>query len=226
MKKTFLLFAFAAAGLFLLSVPVKAQSANNGKQEKNLRSVKNHVLTSKEMPDVKLKFGKDFKYAGNQDFILYDVARAEQHFFVDTDGKGNIKRLYWIQFEGYLPENNHSYFYISQKVVNIGGLDFYADAFARDLKDNQGRPDSDVSRAKKFLEDKGFRIAGSDVLMQRLVHLVDKEKRNELMIIYLEDMTETGFTAADFAKGNNKAEWKTVSEQLLARAQKDFEISR
>jgi hypothetical protein len=63
--------------------------------------------------------------------------------------------------------------------------------------------------------------------MQRLVHLVDKEKRNELMIIYLEDTSITGFTAADLAKGGRaEAEWNEVSEGLLTRALKDIKVLR
>ena len=34
----------------------------------------------------------------------------------------------------------------------------------------------------------------------RLVHLLDAEKRKELMIIYGEDLASTGFTAADLRK--------------------------
>src|ERR1044071_6607586 len=107
------------------------------------RTVSGQVLTSKDMPAVKLEFDKAFKYAGAQSFVLYDVANAEQHFFVDADKDGRVKRLYWIQFEGYLPTNTHSYNYKSPKIVNHGGLDFFADAFPRSLKGDLGRPDSD-----------------------------------------------------------------------------------
>ena len=53
------------------------------------------------------------------------------HYFVFEDGR--IKRLYWVQFEGYLPSNTHTYDYKSPKTVNIGRLDFFADALARNL---------------------------------------------------------------------------------------------
>src|SRR5262245_43386148 len=67
-----------------------------------LRSVQGQVLTSPELPAVKLSFDKAFQYVGGHTFVLYDVARAEQHFFADADDQGRIKRLYWVQFEGYL----------------------------------------------------------------------------------------------------------------------------
>ena len=89
-----LLFLFPVAGCF-------AQSADL----KNMRVARENTLVSDSLPRVKLKFGKDFKYAGGQAFILYGVARAEQHFYVDADRDGRISIFYWAEFEGYLPEN-------------------------------------------------------------------------------------------------------------------------
>lgn len=190
------------------------------------RTLAGQVLRSAETPKVDLKFDKEFKYAGSQDFILYDVARAEQHFFVDADKQGRIKRLYWVQFEGYLPSNTNTYRYKANKTINLGGFEFIADAYARNVKTNPGRPDSDGSRARTFLEGKGYRM-GDEVLSQRLVHLVDETKRSELMIIYLEDLGGTGLTAADVAPGGRAADqWEAMSKGLLERAGKWMKVSR
>jgi len=86
------------------------------------RKVAGRVLTSKDIPAVQIEFDKAFKYAGAQSFVLYNVANAEQHFFVDADKDGRIRRFYWIQFEGYLPDNTHTYTYNSPKIVNSGGF--------------------------------------------------------------------------------------------------------
>ena len=191
------------------------------------RAVKGQVLTSKELPAVQLEFSKPFKYAGGHSFVLYEVANAEQHFFVDAEKDGRVKRMYWVQFEGYLPSNTHTYDYKSTKIVKIGGLDFIADAYARNIKANPGRPDSDGSRARAFLASKGYRLGSDEVLSQRLVHLVDEAKRNELMIIYLEDLSAMKLTAADLAKGGRAADqWPTISEGLLERAIKNMKLSR
>jgi hypothetical protein len=196
-------------------------------EKSSARSVKDQVLTSNELPAVRLKFDKAFKYAGSQTFILYDVARAEQHFFVDADEKGRIKRMYWIQFEGYLPSNTHSYRYKATKTVKIGGLEFIADAWARNIKDSPGRSDSDGSRARVFLEKKDHRMASDEILSQRLVHLVDEKKRNELMIIYMEDLTAIKLTAKELAPdGRAAAQWDDIAKGLLDRAVKGIEITR
>jgi hypothetical protein len=202
-------------------------SAQTGTTQNLKRAVKGQTLTSTEMPKAQLKFDKEFKYIGGQEFILYDVAQAEQHFFVADDKQGNIQRLYWIQFEGYLPSNTHTYRYKATKTTTIGGLEFIADAYARNTKGNQGRPDSDGSRARAFLESKGYKMASDEVLMQRLVHLTDETKRNELMLIYMEDLSKTGLTAADFApNGKAASQWEGVSKALLERAAKGLTIMR
>lgn len=191
------------------------------------RKVKGQVLTSTAAPAIRLEFAKGFKYVGNQDFILYDVAHAEQHFFVDADKQGRIKRRYWVQFEGYLPNNAHTYRYKANKTATIGGLDFIADAAPRNIKGSQGRPDSDANRARAFLESKGYRMASDDVLSQRLVHLVDEAKRNELMIIYMEDLSATGLSAGDLSPGGRAAaQWDDLSKQLLDRALKSMKVRR
>ena len=191
------------------------------------RSVKDRTLTSTQLPAVQLEFSKPFKYVGGHSFILYEVANAEQHFFVDADKDGAIKRMYWIQFEGYLPSNTHTYDYKSTKTVNLGGLEFIADAYARNIKANPGRPDSDGNRARAFLAGKGYRLGSDEVMSQRLVNLVDEAKRNELMIIYLEDLSPLKLTAADVAKGGKAAsQWPEISKDLLERATKNMKLSR
>ena len=219
MERMLLLIVLSALALpFAIAQDNKSQAA---------RSVKGQVLMSKSLPAVRLTFDRNFKYIGSQDFILYDVARAEQHFFVDADAQGNIKRFYWVQFEGYLPSNTHTYNYKSPKIVNIAGLDFFADTYFVNAKTNPSRPDSDGSRMQAFLKSKGYRIVGDDVMLQRLVYMADEGKRNELMIIYMEDLSPLGLTAADLSpNGSAASRREELTKALLERAQKGMKIER
>src|SRR5215475_5903256 len=153
----------AVASLAALSNPASAQSTPSPSGQKatdvtnrQARSVKDQVLTSQEMPAVRIEFDNGFKYAGSHSFVLYEVAHAEQHFFVDADKEGRVKRMYWVQFEGYLPGNTHTYRYKVNKTANIGGLEFIADAYARNIKANPGRPDSDGARAPRIFGGQGL----------------------------------------------------------------------
>ena len=59
----------------------------------------------------------------------------------------------------------------------------------------------------------------------RLVHLLDEQKRKELMIIYGEDLTPTGFTAADLKKGGKAYDqWPGIEKGLLERTEKKIKI--
>jgi hypothetical protein len=198
------------------------------------RKVKGLTLTSDETPRVRIQFGNGFKYAGGQSFVLYDIASAEQHFFVDADAQGRVRRLYWVQFEGYLPSNTHTYNYKSKNIVNIGGLDFIADAQARQIPapdpgvaSQPGNRISDGDHARAFLSARGYHLASNEALWQRLVHMTDATNRSELMIIYLEALEGTGLKAADLNEGGKAAgRWESVSKELLERAKTGMTITR
>lgn len=223
MKRVFLL-------LILLTIAALGGQEKTSSQEQTkdwkTRTVKGQEINSPAWPAVRLEFDKAYKYIGMTNFILYDVARAEQHFFVDADADKRIRRMYWIQFEGYLPDNTHRYNYQSKTTVNLGGLDFFADSYARKIGVG-GRPDSDGARAQKFLAEQGYQLASDQVLMQRLVHLTDATKRNELMMIYMEDLSSRNLTAADLApNGKAAAQWEEIAKALLQRATQGVKVTR
>ena len=191
MRKYFpVTFATVFVGL-LLPANVSAQSANRPAATQT-RRVKGRVLTSTSLPPIRIKFDKAFKYVGTQSFILYDRAQVEQHFFVSADKQQRIKRMYMMQFEGYLPKIKATYDYPLTKTVNLGGQTYIVNAESipnvpAALKQN---PQSDVTRAASFLESKGYHISES-IMFQRFVRLVDEGRRNEFILLYVED-TATG----------------------------------
>jgi hypothetical protein len=214
MKKT-LLWIHAIASSLLLSSFALAQTPT--KTESNqMRRVKGQVLTSTYLPSIRVRFDKRFKYLGSQKFILYDRAQVEQHFFVDADNQQRIKRMYMLQFEGYLPNVNATYDYPATETVNLAGQTYLVNAetipsVSAALKQ---APESDVARAASFLERKGYRTSES-IMFQRFVRLVDEAKRNEFILLYLED-TGTG-AAADLEKAR---------QEFSSRALKGFTILR
>jgi hypothetical protein len=211
--KKILLLAFAGASTLLLSGFALAQSPAATESDQ-VRRVKNQVLTSTYLPVIRIRFDKSFKYVGSQKFILYDNANVEQHFFVDADNQKHIKRMAMVQFEGYLPNINATYDYPVTKTVNLGGQTYILNAesipyLSAMLKQN---PQSDAARAASFLDSKGFRI-GKSIMFQRFVRLVDETKRNELILLYVENMG-TG----------TSSESEKAREEFLSRALKSFTV--
>ena len=212
MTKT-LLLVYAVATSLLLSGPVLGQSPAKT-EVSQMRRVKRQVLTSTSLPPIRIKFDKSFKYVGSQSFILYDRAQVEQHFFVNADKQKRIKSMYMMQFEGYLPNIKAAYDYPVTKTVNLGGQTYIVNAegipnVPAALKQN---PQSDITRAASFLESKGYRI-GESIMFQRFVRLVDDAKRNEFILLYVED---PGTGAA--------AETEKVTQEFSGRALKGFRI--
>jgi len=83
--------------------------------------VEGNVITSERDPQVRIHLPNSAQYVGADRWVLYGMADCELHAFVDADPQKNVQRLYWVQFEGYLPtkpELKHKY--DSPRHVDIG----------------------------------------------------------------------------------------------------------
>ena len=180
-------------------------------QQQQTRQVKDQILTSTYLPPIRIKFADDFKHVGTQGFVLYERAQVQQHFFVDADNETRIiKRMYWVQFEGYLPGVNAKYDYPANETVTLAGQTYLVNAESvPNMPEVVKRmPQSDVERAIKFLETKGYSM-GPSIRYERFVRLVDEAKRNEMILTYIEDAG---------------ASTENAGKELLMRAQKGFTI--
>jgi hypothetical protein len=174
-----------AVFIFLLTIPATGQLPVE-------RHVRGQTITSDSLPRATITFDRAFRYAGGQRFILYGVAEAEQHFFVDAGANHYVRRFYWVQFERYLPGNNEHYRYVPTHVNQIGGLYFINDTrIYTDYNALQPSPDSDSAKARALLSSKGFRLPRT-AIRARLIHLPDPDNRSELMIIYMEALPASG----------------------------------
>jgi hypothetical protein len=234
MKRISLVIIAVVALKLLSSFNLHAQAAQISliaNQEKNTNSqqrrVKGRTLTSDALPPIKINFDKVFKYVGSQSFILYSSAQVEQYFFIAAN-KGRIKRMFMVQFEGYLPDNTHTYNYNLDNTVKLGELDFMYDTSVVNVPAFRKQyPDSDAGRAAAFLEGKRYQLEGEDIVYQRFVRLVDEARRNELLIIYYENLSGTGLTAADLTeKGRASGQREKVFQEVMQRALKNFTVMK
>ena len=184
------------------------------------------MITSERDPKVRIELPKSVQYVGADRWILYDIADCELHAFVEVDGQKNVQRLYWVQFESYIPtrpELRHTY--DSPRHAKIGGMDFYVDTWARQ-SDAKTRPGSDVEHIESLIRAKGYKMPAG-MISVRLVHLLDEQKRKELMIIYSEDVAPTGLTAAELHEGGKAYDqWPAIEKNLIDRAEKTIAIEQ
>ena len=208
--------------LFLASCFLAAQSTAPE------RTVNGTVITSTRDPRIRIRVPESARYVGADRWPLYDLADCELHAFVEADsGKSQdktVQRLYWIQFEGYLPSKPEmTYTYDSPQHATIGGLDFFVDTWVRP-NDARVRPGSDREHVEALVRKGGYTMP-SGMMYVRLVHLLDETKRRELMIVYGEDLAPTGFTAADLDEhGNAHDRWPGIAKGLVERAQQQLRI--
>ena len=188
------------------------------------RRVDGNVITSQRDPAVRIELPRSAQYAGADRWVLYDVADCELHAWVDADAQKNVHRLYWVQFEGYVPtrpELKHTY--DSPCHATLGGLDFYVDTWVR-ARDAETEHGSDREHIEALIRAKGYHMP-EGMMYLRLVHLLDEQKRKELMIIYGEDLASTGFNAAELQPGGKAADrWPALADGLVGRAQKEIGV--
>jgi hypothetical protein len=201
-------------------------AAENDEPRKPERTVSGNVLTSERDPGIRLEFRRPVEYLGADRWVLYDVADCEVHVFVEADEQKRVQRLYWVQFEGYIPGVTHSYGYDSPTRVTIGGLEFFADGGFRRSDAPYRRPGSDREHVVNLIVAKGYRLP-AEVMSQRLVHLTDETRRKELMIIYAEDLAPTGYSVANLGEGGKAAnKWPEIETALRERAVAGMKIDR
>jgi hypothetical protein len=190
------------------------------------RKIERNAIYSAHDPNVRVQLPDSAQYVGADRWNLYDIADCELHAFVESDPQKNVQRLYWVQFEGYLPSKpDLAHQYDSPRHTAIGGLDFYVDTWVR-AKDAETQKGSDRQHIEELIRAKGFDMPVG-MMYVRLVHLLDQRKRKELMIIYGEDLAPIGFSAADLSQGGRAwGQWPVIDRDLLERAKKKITIQQ
>ena len=189
-------------------------------------TIEGATLVSKGFPEGTITVDTRWTYVGGETFILYEVARCEIHLYAEADESGRILRLFWFQFEGYLPSIiPRSYDYSDDPYRTMIGkheffdsVRYYNVAASRD----NWSDDSDTMHVLRLLERKGYRL-DDDMMHIRLVRL-EEGNEQELMIIYMEDLGQHGLSLADFEGTGGDLKWREAYEGLRIRALASMKI--
>ena len=187
------------------------------------REVQGTTITSTHDPAVQIQVPTTAQYVGAVRWPLYNVADCELHVFVDLDAQRNVRNLYWIQFEGYLPTKPDAHHtYDSPRHLHLGGLDFYVDTWPR-ADGEPAEAGSDREHVEALIRDRGFHMP-EGMAYVRLVHLLDEQKRKELMIIYGEALPP-GLSAADLKEGGEAHDqWPAIEGTLIDHAKQKIRV--
>jgi hypothetical protein len=213
-----------------------------------IRSVQGNVVTSTQKPRVHIQVPRTVHYVGSDRWVLFGIADCQLFAFVQADSRKHVQRLYWVQFEGYLPSMPKlQHEYRSTRHATLAGMDFYVDTWL-ERNDSAGPRSQDLRALEAWVRAKGYAVpeginTGSDeqhiaallrangyalapaMMSVRFVHLLDN-KRRELMIIYSEDLAPTGLTVEELRKGGTaQARWSTIEQRLIERAEATISIT-
>ncbi len=187
------------------------------------RYVKGNTVFSDSEPEIAIQVDDAFAYAGRQSFILFSNSNVTQFYFVKDKGK-KVNALITIQFEGYLPEINQVYNYKIKDSVMLDGAGYlYSTVYNQPPKVLNDTIQSDVWHRFSFLNARGYGLP-DEVIGYRFVKLIDETKRKEMLIIYNEDVKNTGRTSEELEKDQEKLD--RVLSKLLQRALKSFTIKK
>lgn len=187
------------------------------------RQVSGQSVLSERDPAVRITLPAQARYVGAHRWTLYDVADCELHLFVEADGSKQVQRLYWIQFEGYIPSRPELHYdYSDNALTEFAGRQFYTNVSFGD-PNRTSRPGSDFEQMQKLVREKGY-VLGDYSMNVRLVHVFD-DGRKELMFIYGEDMKPTGLTPDDLNPGGSAEKQRPkIEQQLIDNAKKRIAI--
>ncbi len=213
-----------AALAFLLSIASAAVGADTRPGGAD-RQVSGHAVISDHDPRATVMLPRAFRSLGEDRWLLGGFDDAEMHPFVDADKAGNVRRLFWVQFEAYVPERpelHHTY--NSPTHATLGGLDFYVDTWVR-AGDAAVDAGSDRDHLEKRLVARGLKTTPA-MMYVRFVHLPDAARRKELMIIYGEALKPDGPSAAELSSGGARAsEWPAMAGALVSRAEAQIRLN-
>lgn len=220
MKKKFafvILAALVAAAATHWYFSDRGRFTTEPRQTGLTRQVDGNALISEQDPAAVLRFSPEYRYLGGHKFILFGVADTEQHFFVETTPDNKLTSIYWVQYEAYLPDKPYAYDYADSPLrVQIGDYEFFTDTtvFHYD-PDRKRRRGTDGEMVRRFLAGKGYQYP-EEVVYARLVYLTDASRRKELMIIFMDDLAQYGFTAEALGEGGETQDrWPEVEKAHL-----------
>ncbi len=207
----------------LVFVILSCQKGSSNKVELE-RYIKGQNLISKKLPKIKITLDESFAYQGKFDFKISDIAKGERYIFVDSDNY-KVKRMFMAQFEGFLASNDEFYRYSFANAMKIGNHKFRQNTYAYSNSESIAmNPEGEAALTFKLLTDKGFTIE-DEMMMSRFVTVAGEERKHELILFYVENVSESGHKLIEFYEDDTETQiWQDISKHLTERSLQNFEI--
>ena len=217
---------------------VREQGGNNLKKIHASRYVNDNTIVSKKIPDIEIKVDDEFSYIGTFDFEIIansdeypeemqgkPVAAGDRFVFASADANQKVNKLFIVQFEGFLTENDFTYNYNFDSADFIGKNKYRHNTWFYDSKKlAEENPNNEGAKTRTFLKEKGF-LLEDQFMMSRFVGLASEDRKNEIIIYYLEMLKNTtGYSLDDYENYISKEVAEAIRAAFVKRSKKSFKI--
>ena len=188
------------------------------------RFVRGRVLRSDSFPNIEVKVSKAFHFIGKFTFTVPNMAKGERYIFAETKGR-RVKRLFIAQFETILPDSSETYNYSFKDALILGAHKFRPNTFTFSRRGSvKTDPPDEGVLTTEFLTRKGY-ILEDEVMVARVVNVPDVERKHEMILFYMENVSDSGHRLSDFYNGEESTPlWQEISRALTKRLFESFAI--
>ena len=155
-------------------------------------------------------------------FDLDGISDVDTFLFADAKS-GMYRRRFAIHFEQKKSASDSTYNFSGREEMVLGANTYYYDAlFGFQAKRVEENPEADYAKVEMYMRQHGFN-AWQETMYQRFMRTVDNDRRSELLFLYHEDLSISGFTVLQL-EGPDEARWPSLSAELRQRALSTFEV--
>jgi hypothetical protein len=154
-------------------------SNSNQSPDVALRTVERNVLHSATLPELTVRVSSRLTYLGRLSYDVQGAAQAEEFVFADA-AKGQLRRVFIVHFEHFLPTNEQVFNYPRLRMTTLGQQEYLHQTWAIRQFDL-----FTVPAMKEFLWAHHL-TAEESWLVDRYVRVVDQTRKHEVIFFYLE----------------------------------------
>lgn len=203
----------------LVSLALVLAAATPITAQRPQRTVDGSLVSSDALPAIRLTVDPAFRFLGRMPFTIRDLAAGERLVFAVVDGR-TIRRMFVLQFEGFLPGRPEIYRYDFSQAREIGGLRWRGNAWAYSDAAQRAGGGNEGTQMHRWLAEQGYETPDVQ-LMYRFVTLGDERRKDELILFYLEGVDDPSWLPQSETAS---AAWQAKATELERRALAAFRI--
>jgi len=190
-----------------------------------IRFAEKNILYSNTLPHLLIELDMSFTYLGKINFKIKDIAEGQRYIFVNASPDKKVYRLFIAQFENILPNSNQIYNYSFSQALQIDGIKCKHNMFAFSNKEAiKQKPQGEAALTYHYLKNKGFELE-DEWITSRFVTVTDEKRKHELILFYVENLSETGFRILELYEDNHYSKLgEKVCKQIKGRSLNSFNI--